>query len=224
MTEPARLDTRLSDVREAWERQASARALALRDGEPIEADEIAEARRLGIAAARDASWHRLMPQRFHRAALADLRPSPATRAIGEWATDPGGRNLVLLGPVGVGKTHAAVAACRPAHDRGLSVRFAPVIELLDALRPSSPDEVSLGEIVDIDRLIIDDLGTQRDTDWTAERLDAVINRRWLEGRPTVVTTNLDPDTLADRLGERTYSRLVGGAVIARLSGEDRRRA
>ena len=62
------------------------------------------------------------------------------------------------------------------------------------------------------------------TEWTAERLYALINRRWLEVRPTVCTTNLDPDQLREAVGERVFSRLVGnGAVVLRLTGHDRRR-
>lgn len=222
---PGPLAERLADVQAAWGRQQAAAATlnTLRDGAPIEADELAEARRLGLSATLDARWHAIIPQRFHRAALTDLA-GVVERELAEWAFDPRGRNLIITGPVGTGKTHAAVAACRPAHDRGLDVAFLPVIELLDALRPSGPgDDVSISDVAAIDRLILDDLGAQRDTDWTHERLEAVINRRWLEERPTIITTNLDGKALAERFRESTFSRLVGGAVTLRLSGADRRR-
>lgn len=219
--EPVPIGAKVEQAREAWRRTAEVRA-ELRDGSPIEDDELIEARRLGLSAARDARWHRIIPQRFHRASLSDFGGTVA-RDLSEWSTNPSGRNLVLTGPVGTGKTHAAIAACRPAHDLGLDVLFLPVVELLDALRPGGTDEVSIQDVAAVDRLVIDDLGTQRDTDWTHERLEAVINRRWMEARPTIVTTNLDAQALRERFRESTYSRLVGGALGIRLTGDDRRR-
>lgn len=132
-------------------------------------------------------------------------------------------NLVLLGAVGVGKTHAALAAARADHERGLEVVFLPVVELLDLLRPGGPEH-ALDDVMHCDRLVVDDLGHERSTDWTWERLGAVVNRRWLEERPIIATSNLDPPELSAAVGERTYSRLVGdGAVVIHVAGDDRRR-
>jgi DNA replication protein DnaC len=176
-----------------------------------------ERRRLG--------WARAIPSRFVWAQLEDLTDhDPDTRtALADWSGEPRGRNLVLLGPVGTGKTHAAVAAVRALHDRGDEVVFLPVVELLDQLRPGGPEH-ALSEYAHADVLVLDDLGAERPTEWTGERLYALINRRWLEERPTVATTNLDPDPLRTALGERVFSRLVGNdAVVLRLAGKDRRR-
>jgi DNA replication protein DnaC len=130
---------------------------------------------------------------------------------------------VLLGPVGVGKSHAAVAATRGLHHDGHEVQFLPVVELLDLLRPGGPER-ALYDLANLDVLIVDDLGSERGTDWTAERLYALVNRRWLEETPTVFTSNLSPPDLQDALGERTFSRIVGNdAVTLTLSGRDRRR-
>lgn len=176
----------------------------------------------GRERAREARWHRAIPQRFHRVTVDFY--SPAVRdALNEWAADTAGRNLVLFGPVGVGKTGAAIAACRRASDDGLEVRFCPVVEMLDMLRPGGPPD-AFDAMIDVDRLIVDDLGSEKPTDWTGERLYALLNRRWLDQRPTIATTNLDPTALAAHIGERLYSRLVGNdAVCVRLTGPDRRR-
>jgi DNA replication protein DnaC len=175
---------------------------------------------------RMATWQRAIPNRFQWADLADFTDQPPEVAadLAEWAAKPDRRNLLLLGPVGVGKTHAAVAATRRQHfDHGVDVRFLPVVELLDMLRPGGP-EGALYDLADTDLLVLDDLGSERPTEWTAERLYALINRRWLEARPTVCTTNLEPDPLREAVGERVFSRLVGnGAVVLRLTGHDRRR-
>jgi len=191
--------------------------------EDLDAD---EAEQLGVRTPEEHlvyRWSAAVPQRFHSACLNDLERTPVSVLILEWAARPDGRNLVLVGPTGVGKTHAAVAAVRPSFERGLSVLFMPAVELFDQLRPGGPED-ALDALLDADRLIVDDLGSERPTGWTNERLYLVINRRWLDLRPTVITTNLEPKTLEVEVGDRMFSRMVGsGAVVARLTGPDLRR-
>jgi DNA replication protein DnaC len=189
---------------------------------------------------RDALWTARrpgqIPRKFLDANLADFRgePEDVRSDLNGWAVRPDGRNLLILGPVGVGKSRAAVAACRRSHFHDdQTVDFWPVVELLDHLRPGGPPD-ALDRVMGVDVLILDDLGAERPTDWTFERLYALVNRRWLEELPTVATTNLpgsrrtaptghDGPTLDEVLGDRMFSRLVGGAVVVRLSGPDRRR-
>lgn len=178
-------------------------------------------------------WARLMPSRFLWARFADFNDAGdrahyhpvAVAEARTWATATGGTNLLLLGPTGTMKTHLAVAAARELYDRSLDVAFWPVVELLDQLRPGGDPE-ALREAMDVDVLLLDDLGSERPTDWTGERLFAVINRRWLEEKPTIATCNLDsPEAMKEALGARTFSRLVGnGSVVIRMAGADRRRA
>lgn len=189
------------------------------DLDPTEADQLGVRTPEEHAALR---WSAVIPQRFNAASLEDLTAEWAPR-VAEWAGRPDGRNLVLAGPVGCGKTHAAVAAVRPSFERGLSVLFVPAVELLDQLRPGGRED-ALDDLLEADRLVIDDLGSERPSGWTVERLYLVVNRRWLDLRPTVVTTNMSGKQLALELGDRMYSRLIGsGAVIIRLSGPDLRR-
>jgi DNA replication protein DnaC len=186
--------------------------------------DIAEAEHL-LRVARLEAWPSVVPARFHEARLTDLagQPPPVRSRIEGWAAEPDGRNLILGGPVGVGKTHAAVAACRGLWADGTGVEFWPVVELLDELRPGGPAG-AMARLASVDVLIIDDLGSERATDWTAERLYGLVNRRWLQASPIVATSNLDKVALIGALGERVYSRLAGSeAVGVRLAGSDRRR-
>lgn len=165
-------------------------------------------------------WAATVPPRFAAAALADLAGEVLDKLAG-WIEEPELPNLVLLGPVGSGKSHAACAAVRPLVERGMSLEFWPVVRLLDQLRPGrDPDPYD--DVARADLLVLDDLGAEKATEWTAERLYAIVNDRWLARRPTIVTTNLAPPQLAAAVGERLASRLLGGATIARLSGADRR--
>lgn len=196
---------------------------ALSEGDEWEpSPEVEEARARSHEEVKRARWAQAIPARFQWATLGDF--GAEADPVRRWVATSGPRpNLVILGPVGTGKTHLAVAACRPDADRGLEVRFFPVIELLDDLRPSGPPG-AFHDLADIDRLIVDDLGTERPTDWTGERLGGLINRRWLEERPLVVTTNLTMPELRESIGAPAYSRLVGsGAVVVRLAGDDRRK-
>lgn len=199
----------------------------LSNGDDLE--DIAELHARTIDEARAARWSRVCPQRFVRWTLDDefhmARPKIRETLV-EWARYPQGRNLVLVGPTGTGKTGAALAACRHPHDLGLEVRFLPVVELLDLLRPGGPEGV-IDDLADVDRLILDDLGAEKATDWTDERLYRLLNRRWLEERPTVLTSNADGadprKAFSEAVGDRLASRILGdGAVIVRLGGEDRR--
>lgn len=185
--------------------------------------ELAELAQQGRAEQRTELWRTRIPSRFLWARCEDFT-DPVGPELAAWGADPAGRNLVLVGATGVGKSHAAVAAARVRWDRGCDVAFWPTVELLDALRPGGPEGL-LAELCQVEVLVLDDLGAEKPTDWTAERLYALINRRWLEERTTVATTNVAPDGLEPVLGSRTYSRLVGsGAVALALSGADRRLA
>lgn len=75
---------------------------------------------------------------------------------------------------------------------------------------------------------LDDLGSERDTEWAVETMGLVIAARYEGLLPTIVTSNYDPDTLAERLGGgeasggRMLSRLCGGATVVQLTAPDRR--
>lgn len=169
-----------------------------------------------------ARWETFAPRRFLHAdqtSLVDRGPAGVT--VAEWAVAHAGRNLILVGPVGTGKTHAALAAVRPAVEAGADVRFWPTVEFLDELRPGRGDHV-LQAAMGCAVLVLDDLGVERATEWVMEQLYAVVNRRWMDALPTVVTSNAPtPEELAE---ERMRSRLTGsGAVVVKLTGHDRRK-
>jgi Cdc6-like AAA superfamily ATPase len=218
-------------VRESLERAREALAARHAGGvaepevdadEDIDPEKLAELRRHGHERLQEERWRIVCPSRFQWARVDQLGEHQAE--VVQWSADPRGRNLVVLGPVGTGKTHLAAAALRAAFDRSLSTAFTPVGEMLDRLdwRDPASGEFMVG-VLAMDRLVIDDLGSERGNEWTGERLYLVINRRWLDERPTIVTSNLSPRDLKDALSERTYSRLMGGAVVLHLTGDDRRR-
>lgn len=168
-------------------------------------------------------WQVRIPPRFANARLADV-DQPMRDTLGEWASSAPGptTNIVLLGPVGTGKTHAGIGALRVCHDHGLSVAFAPIVEALDSLRPGGPNDAT-AKLMNARVLMLDDLGAERPTDWTAERMYGIVNRRWLNKLPTIVTTNLAVAELDRAVDARLLSRLVHDATAIEMHGRDRRR-
>jgi len=116
--------------------------------------------------------------------------------------------LLFVGPYGCGKTHLAAAIANYAlHHKQMSPILAVVPDLLDYLRTTfGPDADStydqrFSAFRSADLLILDDLGTENATPWAREKLFQIINYRYNERAPTVVTTN-DLDRVDGRIRSR----------------------
>jgi DNA replication protein DnaC len=164
-----------------------------------------------------------LDRRFGR--FTDDRPesgSPvarATIALGRGQID----GFVIRGPVGVGKTHAAVAAFRYLVGRGMLPAVAVAVPaLLDGLRPGRDPVETLDACESARLLLLDDLAAERASDWTAETLYRLIDARYARRLPTIITTNATGDLVRANLGERVASRLNGLGMVVTLDGPDRR--
>ena len=115
--------------------------------------------------------------------------------------------LLLEGAYGCGKTHLAAAIANAAVHRGVPTLFITVPDLLDSLRfaygnPETTFEARFEEIRNADLLVMDDFGTQNATAWAQEKLFQIINYRYTNKLPTVVTTNLVLDEIESRIRSR----------------------
>ncbi len=125
--------------------------------------------------------------------------------------------FLLMGSYGCGKTHLAAAIANAAIQRGIETLFLTVPDLLDWLRYSydAPDtsfEQRFEEIRNVSLLVLDDLGTQNATPWAEEKLFQIINYRYVQRLPTVVTTNLDLVEIDGRIS----SRLLDPALVDKI--------
>jgi len=115
--------------------------------------------------------------------------------------------LLMLGRYGCGKTHLAAAIANYAIQEGLSTLFITVPDLLDWLRFAySGSELSFEErfeeIREIPLLILDDFGTQNATPWAQEKIYQIINHRYVNQLPTVVTSNFLINDFEGRIRSR----------------------
>jgi DNA replication protein DnaC len=139
-----------------------------------------------------------------------------------------GKGLGLYGGVGVGKTHLAVGACREILGRSLvrSARFWEVSNLLAHLRPTDgrSDERRwiVAECMACGVLVLDDVGSHNTTDWVREQVGMIVNHRWSNKLPMIVTSNDALEQSIGSLGERTVSRLKDATTYLELGGIDRR--
>lgn len=143
---------------------------------------------------------------------------------------PRAKNLWLLGPVGTGKTHLAVAMMHAEHFmQGNDTALVTHRGLIDEIRASWDDKSapSSREVIckygSVRLLVLDDVGTTYGKEAEQNEIFSVVDMRYRNGLETVITSNLSAKQLAHSLGERTYSRLRDRALLVQLLGEDHRR-
>jgi DNA replication protein DnaC len=131
-------------------------------------------------------------------------------------------NLILFGPTGVTKTWLTWEVMERAIKCGYSgdVLMLSQSEWQAIVGPPC-DRERLDRMCEVDVLAIDDLGSVRINDWTRDLLLPVIDTRWAQARPTIITSNLAD--LDDKVGEALASRLGGhGTTVVVLEGDDMR--
>lgn len=136
----------------------------------------------------------------------------AFAAAKAFADEPDGW-LVMTGRCGSGKTHLGLAIAN-AHLRSgtQTVMFTVVPDLLDHLRATfDPSRgIDYDERFSLFRnaflLVLDDLGTENTTPWAKEKLFQIINHRYNERLPTVVTTNRPFNEIDERIVSRMLDR------------------
>ena len=134
--------------------------------------------------------------------------------------------LLLQGGYGCGKTHLAAAIANSVVGMGVPTLFLTVPDLLDTLRFSYDSEDTtfeqrFDEIRNAPLLVLDDFGTQNATAWAQEKLFQVVNFRYINKLPLVVTTNLDLDEIEARIRSRLADPELVSAV--RIAAPDFRR-
>ena len=199
-----------------------------------------------------------IPRRYEHCELASFTPDfpgahpsleMAHLTAGRFAQeyDPrDGTGLLIIGKIGTGKTHLAVAIIKELIlNRGVSCLFYDYRELLKEIQNSYNATVQTTEldvlrpVFETDVLVLDELGAVKPTEWVWDTVSLILNSRYNDNRTTIITTNFDDqpaagattsisparaasrgETLGDRIGERMRSRLHEMCRIVTLDGAD----
>ncbi len=139
----------------------------------------------------------------------------------------GGESLLILGPVGRGKTFQAYGALRAvlAELPGLHWVTASFADFTASLRPRQgvDTEAEMERYRSADILLLDDIGAAKGSEWVEEVAYRLIDHRYNLMLPTIYATNLAPKDLRDVLGDRIASRLAETCSRVVLEGPDLRR-
>ncbi len=145
------------------------------------------------------------------------------------------QNFFFYGDTGVGKTFLSHCIARELLKTAHSVIYFSAFELFDLLgrttfqRGETEEEMKNmhAYIFDCDLLIIDDLGAHRSTDYVMGHVYDIIDSRYKNRRPMVVTTNLDPNIATksdadDAPWPRIFTRILERCAPIKFAGENRR--
>jgi DNA replication protein DnaC len=137
----------------------------------------------------------------------------AYRLAFDFAKNPEGW-LVFMGETGCGKTHLASAIVNYRYEQGKPALFVVVPDFLDHLRSAfSPDskisyDTLFESVKSAPLLVLDDFGEQSTNPWVKEKLYQLINFRYNNRLPTVITTRLSLDEIMETVDESISSRLM----------------
>jgi len=183
-------------------------------------------------------WETATPYRYQNATSSH----PVLQAWADRvATQPRTAGFLLLtGSFGTGKTHESYGALRRIAEAGperYEVIAITAPDMYALMRPGGSDrgtEYEVKRLKKIPLLLIDDLGTEKISEFTEEATYRLLNERYNESLPTLITSNLPADSrdkdgvkqgpdLIDKLGERIADRLSEITRIVPMEGPSRRR-
>lgn len=171
-----------------------------------------------------------IPQRFTDKTFADFVVSNPAQQIAldaclDYVDDFSkhrreGRCMLLLGKVGTGKTHLAIAAVNHLiNECMVKAIYRTVGTIMGDIRATFSDRTGesesyiLREIIGADLLVLDEVGATKQSEFELATLFSIINGRYEQCRPTIIVSNLAPAELNDALGARCVDRIRENGCI-----------
>lgn len=140
------------------------------------------------------------------------------------------QNLVFMGEVGTGKTFLLECIAKELLQKEFYVVYVTAFNLSNTMLkamtlPPYESEIILSPLLGCDLLIVDDLGAEPIfRNLTSANMFTILNERGINGLPTLISTNLKPEDIEERYGNRVFSRLFNKRTskVLLFSGNDLR--
>lgn len=137
--------------------------------------------------------------------------------------DGAGRGLGFIGGIGIGKTHYICAVLLAILQKKRCL-FLNIPDFYDDLKSCFSENTTIvyADLLDQAKntavVAFDDMGAEHTSQWAIGELAKIINHRYNYNLPTLFTSNLKEEELADRLGIRTFDRLKEMCKLYELDG------
>lgn len=219
--EPSKPQKSMEEIQAEWQKRQEEQ----REREEREKKEQTEKRR-----DRAFSDVRLKQWTFESDDNANAHISSVARKYVEnyYTMEQRGKGLLLYGGVGTGKTYIAACIINALVEQGITCKLTNFSRLANEwmAREFNEKQNFVDGLNTYDLLVIDDLGSERSSEFMNELVYSVIDTRHKSGKPMIVTTNLSGDDLKhpkDVTAERVYSRLFEMCIPIEVKGADRRK-
>lgn len=145
--------------------------------------------------------------------------------------DSHNRGLIIEGPIGSGKSYLLGSIANALIDSRIRFRYIVYSDLLQQIRstynqdnPENDEKQILSNVQEVPVLLIDDLGTEKATEFASSTLYQIIDHRYREEKPIILSTNYSIKNLKNRfpvMGERIFQRLLEMNKYLELAGNVR---
>ena len=159
----------------------------------------------------------------------DTKASPfCKKYVENWAwVQENNAGIMLWGDVGGGKTFLAACIANALIDKGIPATMTTIPRLVAAMTKDfgKDREDVLYMVANAPLLVLDDVGTERKTEYNNELVYEIINTRYKAKKPLVITTNLAMKEMAeetDKTKKRIYDRLVEMCTPCKVTSTGRR--
>lgn len=175
---------------------------------------------------------RFADRTFERFKLTDYNKKAFETAVNYaknfLAAEEKGIGLNLVGSYGTGKTHLAAAiTLYLIKEKRIGVKFGTVTTLLSQIRNTFEQQSKeterevISKLINARLLVLDDLGKEKPTEWVEQTVYEIINARYENNKPIIVTTNIsfkDLNRLYGKNGPAIFDRLAEMTKVVKLDG------
>lgn len=166
----------------------------------------------------------------HRFETADDTPNmrKLRKYVERWDDVKQETGLMLWGSVGTGKTFAANCIANALIDKEVRVFVTNIEELANSVfDDKTARRYAMDRVRGCDLLILDDIGTERESSFMYQKAFDFVDARIKTGKPLIVTTNLSPrqmDEATEQQQKRIFDRIRGATAPIEFAGTSRRAA